>query len=71
MGTAGDYYSSAIAAGENIYIASEKGIVTVLRAGDTFEVRARNDLKEEIKTTPAVVEGALYLRTSHRVYAFR
>jgi outer membrane protein assembly factor BamB len=71
MGAAGDYYSSAIAAGENIYIASEKGIVTVLRAGDTFEVRARNDLKEEIRATPAVVEGGLYLRTSRRVYAFR
>src|SRR6266850_1316412 len=30
VGAAGDYYSSALAAGENIYIASEKGIVMVL-----------------------------------------
>jgi outer membrane protein assembly factor BamB len=71
MEAPGDYYSSAVAAGENIYIASESGRVVVLRVGDTFQVRARNELKDEIRATPAIIDGILYLRTAHALYAFR
>lgn len=70
MGADGDYYSSAVAAGGNIYISSQKGTVVVLRAGDGFEVKARNQLKEEIMATPAIVDDVIYLRTARRLYAF-
>jgi outer membrane protein assembly factor BamB len=70
MGAAGDYYSSAVAAGGTIFVASQRGVVLAIRAGDSFEVLARNDLREEIFATPAIVDGTLYVRTTKALYAF-
>ena len=69
MDAPGDYYSSAIALDGAIYVASQNGIVTVLKAGDHFEVVARNKFGEQIMATPAVVEGKIYFRTSGHLYA--
>jgi hypothetical protein len=44
--------------------------VTVFRAGDRLEVIARNDLKERIMASPAVVDGKIYIRTERHLYAF-
>ena len=70
LGAAGAYYSSPIGAHGRIYIASRKGIITVFAAGDTLQVLARNDLKEKVFSTPAVVENKLYVRTLKHMYAF-
>ena len=67
---AGDYYSSAIGADGRIYIASQQGIVSVLAAGDTFTVLARNQIGEQVFATPAVLDGCIYLRTEKHVFAF-
>ena len=66
----GDYYSSAIAADGRIYLASQKGVLLVLAAGDTLEVLARNDLREQVMATPAIVGDTLYVRTAGHLYAF-
>jgi len=70
LGAFGLYCSSPICANGRIYIASRKGIITVFKAGDTLEVLARNDLKEQIFSTPAVVDNKLYVRTVKHMYAF-
>ena len=70
MDSPGDYYSSAVAADGRIYVASQKGTVTVLKAGDKFEVLARNSLGEQVYATPAVVDGVLYVRTEKHLFAF-
>jgi outer membrane protein assembly factor BamB len=66
----GDYYSSAIAASDRIYLASQKGVMLVLAAGDYLNVLARNDLGEQVMATPALAEGTLYVRTADHLYAF-
>ncbi len=70
LGAAGPYFSSPIAANGMIYIASGKGTITVFAAGDTLQVLARNNLKESIFATPAVVDNKLYVRTVKHMYAF-
>ena len=70
LGAAGPYFSSPIAAHGRIYIASGKGVITVFAAGDTLQVLARNDLKEKVFATPAVVDNKLYVRTVKHMYAF-
>lgn len=70
LGALGDYYSSAIAAAGQIYIASQQGVVVVYEAGDELKVRARNKLAEQIFATPGVVDGKLYLRTTAAIYCF-
>jgi len=51
----GPYFSAPVAAAGRVYTASSEGIVTVLKSGDTLEIRARNDLGESIFATPAPV----------------
>jgi outer membrane protein assembly factor BamB len=70
IGTPGLYVASPIAADGRIYTASESGVVVVVRAGDTLDVLARNDLGESITATPAIAGNALYVRTAAHLWAF-
>ncbi|MBL9172062.1 MAG: PQQ-binding-like beta-propeller repeat protein [Verrucomicrobiales bacterium] len=70
LGVNGDYYSSAVACDDRIYVASQEGTVVVLRAGDTLEVLARNALGESVFATPAISDGTLYVRTTGHLFAF-
>ncbi len=70
LGATGAYFSSPVAANGKIYIASRNGIVTVFEAGDNLKILAKNDLKELITGTPAVVDNKLYIRTDKALYAF-
>ncbi len=64
-----DYYSSPIAVGGKIYIASEHGKVVVLRATPEWEILAINDFESDIYATPAPAGNVLYLRTRDALYA--
>lgn len=70
VGVVGDYYSSAVAAGDRVYLGSQSGTMLVIRLGDTLEVLARNDLGEPIMATPAIVDGRLYVRAGQSLLAF-
>lgn len=70
LGALGDYYSSAVAAGGKIFLASQKGVVLVLTSGEKLEILARNDLREQIMATPAIVGGKIFVRTAGHLYAF-
>jgi outer membrane protein assembly factor BamB len=66
----GGYYASPVAGDGKIYFASDRGMLTVLATGEKFSVLARNDLKERVIATPALVGGVMYVRTDTRLYAF-
>jgi outer membrane protein assembly factor BamB len=66
----GPCYGSPVAGDGKLYCASARGQVTVFAAGDELEVLARNDLGERILATPALVAGAVYVRTAGHLYAF-
>ena len=70
LGARGLYYSSPVAADGKVYATSRPGVVVVFEAGEVLKVLARNDLGEEIVATPAIVDGKLYVRTEHHLYAF-
>jgi outer membrane protein assembly factor BamB len=70
MDAPGEYYSSAVAADGKIYVASQNGIVTVVSAGEKFEILARNKFVGQIMATPAIVDGKIYLRAGDYFYAF-
>ena len=59
-----------MAAEGRIFIASEEGKVIVLKAGAEWEVERINDLGEPAHATPALVDGAIYLRTAEALYRF-
>jgi outer membrane protein assembly factor BamB len=64
------YYSSPVAGDGKVYMASEKGKVSVLKPDGNLEPMVVNDLMEDIYATPALVDGRIYLRTRGTLYCF-
>ena len=69
-GALGAYSSSPVAAEGKIFIASEEGKVTVLKASAEWDVMQINDLEEGCYATPALAKGSIYLRTNDALYRF-
>jgi outer membrane protein assembly factor BamB len=70
LGAEGEYYASPIAANGHVYLTSARGTISVARAGDTLEVKARNDLGESIMSTPAIADNKIYVRGENHLWAF-
>jgi outer membrane protein assembly factor BamB len=70
LGAGGGYYASPVGGDGKVYAASDRGVITVIRAGESFDVLARNDLGEPIRATPAIAGGRLYVRTDQHLFAF-
>lgn len=64
------YTASPVAADGRIYFAAEPGEVRVVQAGTDFKLLAVNKVEEYILATPAVSNGAIFVRTQHNLYAF-
>ncbi|MEZ5401851.1 MAG: PQQ-binding-like beta-propeller repeat protein [Bryobacteraceae bacterium] len=64
------YYSSPVAAGERILVASEHGKVSTIKPGAQWEAEAVTDFEEDIYATPAIGPKTLYLRSAAALYAF-
>lgn len=65
----GTYSASPVLADGKIYITSEEGITTVLKAGPEFEILAENNMNEYTLSTIAISDGQLFLRTDKYLYA--
>ncbi|HYI93056.1 MAG TPA: PQQ-binding-like beta-propeller repeat protein, partial [Bryobacteraceae bacterium] len=70
IGAPGPYFSAPVAAAGRVYTASSEGVITVLKAGDTLQVLAKNDLGEPIFATPALSGTMLYVRSAGHLWAF-
>ena len=57
------FFGSPVAAGDVIFCISSYGKVVAIRAAKTFEQLAVNDLEQECRSTPAIANGKLYIRT--------
>jgi hypothetical protein len=64
------YYSSPVGADDKVYMISQAGKVSVLKAGGDWDLLALNDLEEEAYATPAIAAGKIYLRTRNTLYCF-
>lgn len=56
------FVASPVAGDGKIYLTSEEGRVIVLRAGNTLDIIAVNDLGTHVLATPAISQGKLYFR---------
>lgn len=70
IGNSGSYFASPVFGDGKIYLAGENGHVVVLKNGPDYELLSRNDLGESIIATPAIADGALFVRTRKRVMCF-
>jgi outer membrane protein assembly factor BamB len=70
LGAEGEYYSSPVAANGHLYLTSARGTISVVRAGDSLEVKARNELGEPVMSTPGIADNKLYVRGANHLWAF-
>ena len=63
----GDYFASPIYGDGKIYAASENGRIVVMKEGPEPNVLAVNDMGDSILGTPAIADGALFVRTRSRL----
>ena len=67
-----NFKASPVGANGKLYLASEDGDVIVVRMGEKFEVLATNTLADEMfVSTPAIVDGEIYLRGQNTLFAIR
>jgi outer membrane protein assembly factor BamB len=64
----GTYSASPVVAGGKVYVVSEDGVATVFEAGPQFKIVAENDLADYTLSSPAVVDGQIFLRTTKFLY---
>jgi outer membrane protein assembly factor BamB len=64
----GTFVASPLVAGDHLYICDEEGSTNVVRASLPPKIIATNQLKEGLRASPAVADGALFLRTFHSLY---
>ncbi len=64
----GGHSASLLAANGLVYFTSDEGIVSVVKAGPSFDVVARSALGEKVSASPAVYGDRLFLRGERHLY---
>ena len=62
------FSASLVTANGFAYFLSDKGVMTIVKAGPKFEVLARNDIGEEMRASPAISNGQMFLRGVKNLY---
>ena len=65
------FWSSPWGHDGKVYCVDESGTTFVLRAGPKVELLATNILDEEVRASPAIVDGAIILRGENNVYCIK
>jgi len=66
---ADSFKASPVGADGKLYLASESGMVTVVKMGEKFEVLARNNFENHMfVASPVVAAGELYLRSKTHLF---
>jgi outer membrane protein assembly factor BamB len=69
-GALDDYYASPVGAAGMVFLLSQQGEATVVKAGADWEILALNDLEEETYARPANLDDKLYIRNRGTLYCF-
>ncbi len=70
QGAIDKYFASPVAADDKVYLVSQGGAVSVLKAGGEWEILKVNNLDDECFATPAIADGKIYIRTRSALYCF-
>jgi hypothetical protein len=66
----GGYFASPVLVDGRLYLASDRGTITVVKASDKLDVLAHNELHDPIFASPAVAGNRIYIRSASRLWAF-
>lgn len=66
----GKFFSSLVLGDGKIYVADDRGQLCVIEAQPDWELLSTSTFDELIYATPAISDGAIYVRTESRLYCF-
>jgi outer membrane protein assembly factor BamB len=69
VGGGGAFSASPVAADGRLYFANEDGDVFVVKAGPEYIELGKHSMNEVIMATPAISDGAIFIRTLGHLYA--
>ena len=64
----GAFTSSPVAANGHLYLFNEEGVAIVVKGGEKGEIVASHEFGETILCTPAIADGALYVRSDRHLW---
>src|SRR5258708_3650120 len=64
----GDYFASPVVGDGKIYFTGENGFIVVLADGPELKILAKNDMGTSCVATPAIADGAIYIRTREKLF---
>ena len=64
------YFASPVAGDDKVFLVSQGGTVSVLKAGRDWQVLAVSALGDECYATPVVADGRLFIRSQSALYCF-
>ncbi len=70
QGAIDKYFASPVGAAGKVWLVSQDGTVSVVRASGEWQVEAVNKLGEEVFATPAIGAGRIFIRTRDTMYCF-
>jgi outer membrane protein assembly factor BamB len=68
IGEGGSYSASPVAADGKVYLSSEDGAVFVIKAGNKYEMLAKNEMGEVLMATPAISDGMIFVRGQNNLF---
>lgn len=71
LGSTGGYSASPVAANGHLYLLSDEGVISVVKAGKKFELVHKFQLSEAATVTPAIDSNTIYLRGEKHLWAYR
>jgi outer membrane protein assembly factor BamB len=71
LAASGSYYASPVAGDGKVYLLSERGVLTVLRAQPKWEILSTHDFAERSMATPIIDNGQIFIRTEAALYCFK
>lgn len=66
----GNYYASLVAGDGKVYACSEKGVVSIIKAGKDWSVIGKHDFGERVLATPVIRDGQIFVRTDSAIYCY-
>jgi outer membrane protein assembly factor BamB len=64
----GPFWASPLIAEGRLYITNEKGVTSVVQLSNEPTILSTNDIGEDVTATPAIAEGAIFIRTDGHLW---
>lgn len=62
------FYSSPVVVNDRVFLTDVNGVTFVFKAGRAYEQLAKNELGEAVSSTPAFVDGCIYVRGQEHLF---